>query len=78
MLGSVDGPPETALSCETLILKAKATERELIRTLAHLCRGISRKDLADLTTNDAYYSATPIRFSRERIYDQRFQQAATR
>src|SRR6266851_2164131 len=29
----VDGPPETAPNCEALISKAKASERELIRTL---------------------------------------------
>src|SRR5258708_17373999 len=29
----VDGPPETALNCGALISKAKATEKQLIRTL---------------------------------------------
>ncbi len=35
----VDGLPDTALSCEALISKAKATEREPIRTPQHSCGG---------------------------------------
>ena len=37
----VDGPPEMALNCEALILKAKATAREPIRTPRLLSGGVS-------------------------------------
>jgi hypothetical protein len=43
-----DGPPETALNCEAMTPKTKVIEGELIRTPAHLWRGVSEiPDLVD-------------------------------
>src|SRR5947209_3278355 len=49
----VDGPPETALNCEALISKRKRSEREPIRTPAHLWRGVSVQHIKHALLNSS-------------------------